>query len=172
MADIHSIWLMAAAPHEAQLQEIVDDLARRFGAPVFRPHLTLVQDMACPLAELSPAAAETAAGIRSFAANVEEIGVSEAYFRSFYARFAVEGAMRKLKERAGERLLSEDIGGFMPHVSLAYGVEESAAKRAALRRMTARLVGRPIRFDRLCVVRSGKGVPIEEWEIRSTALLR
>jgi hypothetical protein len=59
----------------------------------------------------------------------------------------------------------------MPHISLAYGVAETLEKRDAVAEAENLLLGRPIRFDRVCVVASGKELPIEGWAIRSTAAL-
>jgi 2'-5' RNA ligase len=171
MSGVHSIWLMPAADDAEALERMVGDFSGRFGSPRFRPHLTLVEDMERSVGDLAPLVEEVAAGIGPFAAPVETIGVSALFFRSFYARFAAEGPLLELKRRAIEKILPGDIAEFMPHISLAYGVAETLEKRDAVAEAENLLLGRPIRFDRVCVVASGKELPIEGWAIRSIAAL-
>jgi 2'-5' RNA ligase len=171
MSGVHSIWLMPAPDDAEALERMVGDFSGRFGSPRFRPHLTLVEDMERSVGDLAPLVEEVAAGIGPFAAPVETIGVSALFFRSFYARFAAEGPLLELKRRAIEKILPGDIAEFMPHISLAYGVAETLEKRDAVAEAENLLLGRPIRFDRVCVVASGKELPIEGWAIRSTAAL-
>lgn len=164
---VHSIWLMPAADDAARLERIVEDLAGRFGSPRFQPHLTLVEDMERTVEDLAPLVGQVAEGIEPFDAPVAEIGVSDLFFRSFYARFTAEGPLLELKRRAIDKILPGDIAEFMPHVSLAYGVAETLEKRDAVAEAENLLLGKPVRFDRVCVVASGKELPIESWAIRA-----
>ena len=168
---VHSIWLMPAAADAAAFERMVDDLARRFGSPLFQPHLTLVEDMERGVADLAPLVEEVTAGIGSFTAPVAAIGVSALFFRSFYARFVAEGPLLELKRRAIEKILSSDIMEFMPHISLAYGVAETLEKRGAVAEAENLLLGKPVDFDRVCVVASGKELPIERWSIEAECRL-
>lgn len=162
---------MPTADHEKELSRLVDDLAGRFGSPRFQPHLTLVEDMNRGVGELVPFTERVVAGIAPFAATVEEIGASDLYFRSFYARFAASGPLLELKKRAIDIIAAADIADFMPHISLAYGVAETLEKRSARAEVENLLLRQPIEFDRLCVVASGKERPIADWAIRASATL-
>ncbi|MGN6469477.1 MAG: 2'-5' RNA ligase family protein [Rhizobiaceae bacterium] len=168
---VHSIWLMPAADDAESLARMVDDLAGRFGSPRFKPHLTLVEDMERSADDLAPLVERVAAGVAPFEAPIVEIGVSDLFFRSFYARFAAEGPLLELKRRAIDNILPGDIAEFMPHISLAYGVAETLEKRSALAEAETLLLGQPVRFDRVCVVASGKELPIESWAIRTESRL-
>ena len=97
--------------------------------------------------------------------------MSDFFFRSFYARFAAEGPLLELKRRAIDKILAGDISEFMPHISLAYGVEETFAKRDAVVEAENLLLGKPVRFDRVCIVASGKELPIESWAVRAESPL-
>jgi 2'-5' RNA ligase len=162
---------MPAAVDAAALERMVEDFSARFDAPRFQPHLTLVEDMERSVGDLAPLVEEVAAGIGSFTTPVAAIGVSALFFRSFYARFVAEGALLELKRRAIDKILPGDIAEFMPHISLAYGVAETLEKRDAVAEAENLLLGKPVRFDRVCVVASGKELPIESWAIRATASL-
>jgi hypothetical protein len=164
---------MPAASDEALLQSAVDTLSRQFGTPRFQAHLTLTDGVERSVAELAGILRQAAEGIKGFTAAIEEIGTSELYFRSFYARFAASGPLAGLHESATALLAPElDVAAaFMPHISLLYGADGTAEKEAARRHWQDQLAGRPIRFDRICVASAGKGIAIGDWAIRSTITL-
>jgi len=155
------------APDGELLATIVSDLSRRFGTPRFTPHLTVRGDTDMPLPALATAVAEAAGEVAAFSEAVAGIETSEAFFRSFYARFAIAPPLAALKQR----LDGQAKDAFIPHVSLLYGSVEAEAKAAAAAEVSARLTGRTVRFDRLCVVTSGQDVPIDQWYIVETAVL-
>ncbi|WP_377844444.1 haloacid dehalogenase [Bosea sp. UC22_33] len=165
---IHSLWLMPAPADEAMLAGIVGDLSSRFGTPLFAPHLTLQGDTETPPERLEQAITAAAGAVETFAEPVSVVEGSDAYFRSFYARFAVSPALATLKQG----LDPESFASFMPHVSLLYGPVEVAAKAAAIAEIDARLAGRPIRFDRIGIVTSGQDVPIADWRVVASVALR
>ncbi|MBX9873704.1 MAG: hypothetical protein K2X84_02520 [Beijerinckiaceae bacterium] len=160
---IHSLWLMPAAEDGARLAGVLADLSARFGAPLFTPHLTIAGDTDRPVTQLAAAAAEVAV----FSEAVLGIETSESFFRSFYARFAVSDPLAALKQRLDPQAREP----FLPHVSLLYGPVAAGPKAEAAAQVSAALTGRPIRFDRLCVVTSGQDVPIADWRIVETVTL-
>jgi len=166
-AVIHSIWLLAEPADDASLTGLVRELSDRFGTPFFAPHLTLRGDTEQPPAELERAIEAAARLVEPFSEPISCVEGSEAFFRSFYARFAVCPALATLKRA----LDPEGLGSFMPHVSLLYGPVEAAAKAQAIGEIDKRLKGRPIRFDRIGVVTSGQDVPIADWRIVSSVRL-
>lgn len=165
---IHSLWLMPAPADEALLAGIIRDLSDRFATPLFAPHLTLQGDTETTPAMLERAIAAAAETVEAFAEPVSVVEGSDAYFRSFYARFAVSPGLAKLKQA----LDSKGFASFMPHVSLLYGEVEAAAKAAAISEINTRLAGRAIRFDRIGIVTSGQDVPIADWRVVASAALR
>lgn len=165
---IYSLWLMASPSDEAMLTGLVGDLAGRFGTPLFAPHLTLQGDTAMPPDALECAAMAAAETVAAFAEPVAVVEGSDAFFRSFYARFAVSQPLAALKQA----LDPEGVDSFMPHVSLLYGPVEAAAKAAAIAEVNARLAGRTIQFDQIGIVTSGQDIPIAEWRVVASVRLR
>jgi 2'-5' RNA ligase len=166
-APIHSIWLMPAAGDDMLLAGLVRGLSQRFGTPPFTPHLTIAGDTDRPVTVLAAAITQVARAIGAFSETVAAIETSEAFFRSFYARFAVVPPLAALKHR----LDGQATEAFMPHVSLLYGPVPTGPKAQAAAEVAGTLTGRAIRFDRLCVVTSGQDVPIDQWRIVATATL-
>lgn len=165
---IHSLWLLPSPADAAMLADLAGALSARFGTPLFAPHLTLKGDTQMPLAMLEQAVEAAAATAAAFAEPVARVEGGEAFFRSFYARFAVSPALAALKRA----LDPAELDGFMPHVSLLYGPVAPAAKAAAIAETDARLAGRSIRFDRIGIVTSGQDVPIADWRVVASVGLR
>ena len=159
---------MPAPSDEAMLAGIVGELSGRFGTPLFAPHLTLQGDTETTPTQLEQAITAAADAVDAFAEPVAIVEGSDAYFRSFYARFAVSPDLAKLKRA----LDPEGFAHFMPHVSLLYGEVEAEAKAAAIAEINARLAGRAIRFDRIGIVTSGQDVPIADWRVVAGVALR
>ena len=159
---------MPSPSDEALLAGIVGELSRRFDTPLFAPHLTLQGDTETTPGLLEQAITAVAGAVEAFAEPVSLVEGSEAYFRSFYARFAVSPDLAKLKRA----LDPEGFAHFMPHVSLLYGEVEAEAKAAAIAEINARLAGRAIRFDRIGIVTSGQNVPIADWRVVASVALR
>jgi 2'-5' RNA ligase len=164
--EYHSIWLMPCLEHEERLQAIVQDLAGLFDSPVFQPHLTLVEDMPRACEELQPLLQQVADGVASFDVRVEGIEESPLHYRSFYARFPMAKALREMKQRAVDLFGVGSVETFMPHISLAYGVQESAEKSKVIASLQGTLQNLNVHFDRLCIVSSSQHTPIEDWTIR------
>lgn len=167
-AAVRSIWLMPSNDDEALLSSLVRDLADRFGTPQFQPHLTLRGDTTTETAALAEAIAVAARQVPIFAEPISTVDITEAFFRAFYARFAVSPALETLKRS----LDPAETGSFLPHISLLYGTLPAERKAPAAAEMSRRLAGCAIRFDRICVVSSGQDIPISEWSILATAPLR
>ncbi len=172
MSLLHSTWLMPTASDEAFLQSAVDTLSRQFGTPPFQAHLTLTDGVERSVAELAEILRHAAEGIHCFPAVIENIEISDLYFRSFYARFAASGPMAELRENAMALLTpGPEAAAFMPHISLLYGADATAKKEATRQHWQKELAGRSIRFDRICIAAAGKGIAIDDWAIRSTITL-
>lgn len=159
-----SWWILASHEDEALLASHLGSLARRHGAPLFHPHLTLIGDIPAPPESLFEATDRLAAGAAGFTAPVIDIVTGEAFFRSFYALFEAPAALAELRMEAAQTL-SLDPGPFMPHVSLLYGAVPERPKQESAARTRAALQGRAIRFDRLALVNSSNDVPLADWRV-------
>lgn len=167
MTHNHSIWLMPCAEDGEFLSGLLADFAGRFGTPVFTPHLTIRGDTSLAVAALEAGVTEVASDVPAFSEAITAIEASDTYFRSFYARFGVSAPLGQLKQRLDPGAAE----AFLPHVSLLYGFIPVAAKASLAHEFQQVLAGRQITFDRLCVVRSGQDIPIDEWAVIATAQL-
>ncbi|WP_407976375.1 2'-5' RNA ligase family protein [Brucella pseudogrignonensis] len=168
----HSIWLRPAHDDLVFLEKIVRDLSGQFNSPVFEPHATLVPDMNRSAEELLPQVLSLAIGRKPFELLIEDVTGSEAYFRSFYAALEKAPALMRLKQDSLEISGEASLQSFVPHVSLAYGVEDTAQKQMEMQRLAKELSGRKLRFDRLVIVSSSSETPIDEWNVKHEIQLK
>ncbi|MBC8719246.1 2'-5' RNA ligase family protein [Ochrobactrum sp. Marseille-Q0166] len=168
----HSIWLRPAQDDLVFLEKIVRDLSERFNSPVFEPHITLVPDMKRSAEELLPQAISLAIGRKPLELLIENVTGSEAYFRSFYAALEKAPALMRLKQDTLEISGDASLQSFMPHVSLAYGVDDSTLKHAEIQRLAKELSGRKLKFDRLVIVSSSSETPIDDWIVKHEIYLK
>jgi len=165
MTGLHSTWLMPQAADATELKAIIDELAQHFGRPRFHPHLTMTEEVRSDAADLAQKVEAAAEGARAIDATVESIDTSSLFFRCLYARFSIPPVLASLRAKLASRLGINEGVNFIPHVSLLYGVPESAEKRVVRDRVSSVLLGRTIRFDHLCIVASAKEIPIEKWKL-------
>jgi 2'-5' RNA ligase len=163
-AEVYSVWLMPEPVWQRTFTAAVRDLAARFGAPVFEPHLTLIGGRPFDRADLDRRVAQALPGTAPIAQPIRDVVTGEAYFRSFFALFAAEGPLLELKHRVDRAVLGAAARDFMPHVSLLYGAAEPKAKAVAAADYRAAMTGLTVRFERVEIVRSGDEVPIEQWQ--------
>lgn len=168
----YSIWLRPAQDDLKFLEEIVRDLSQRFNSTVFEPHATLVPDMSYSAEELLPKVISLAIGRRPLELLIEDVTGSEAYFRSFYARLEKAPPLMRLKQDSLEISSEASLQSFMPHVSLAYGVDDSTLKQTEMQRLANKLSGRKLRFDRLVIVSSSSNTPIDDWHVKHEIYLK
>ncbi|MBL8588161.1 MAG: 2'-5' RNA ligase family protein [Methylobacteriaceae bacterium] len=162
---VASLWLMPAPADAAWLSRLVGELAARHAAPLFVPHLTVAGDVPAPPESLTEELAAVARAAAPFETPIAAIDTGEAFFRSFYARFARAAPLDALKRAAVAAGLGGSLDDFMPHVSLLYGQPPPAAKAASAAQAARALVGRPVRFDRLALTTSGNDAPVADWRI-------
>ncbi len=133
------IWLIPAQPSYTSLSLFIADLARRFDAPVFEPHLTLGSLTGESLGRIK---------IPRRPITLKVIGVftSEVFTKTLFVRFAGTRALEGLRSSFG---MEKD--GYDPHLSLLYcKLPEGEPQRLAT---SLRLAQGEVVFDRFSVVR-------------------
>lgn len=102
------IWLVPAQPSHTRLSSLIADLARRYDAPAFEPHLTLGRVSSPALPELRvPTGSITLKSIGTFSSQV--------FTKTLFVRFAPDRALQALRSSLKMRAEKYD-----PHLSLLY----------------------------------------------------
>lgn len=160
----HSIWLLAREDRQAALRERVRELALRHEGHVFEPHVTLQGDLPLALDEASALVDRLAEGTAPQCWPVLAVEGTSHYFRALYLRLEGGATFQRLCRDCVQASGTEEGLSPYAHLSLAYGPTQGDA--VALREALMRELGSsPLVLDRVALARSGKSVPIAEWQL-------
>ena len=117
--EILTCWLIPAEPGRSFFRSLINDLAQRFDAPVFEPHVTLYVTAAAneQAARVLETAIVDSKPLRLFVGSVD---FSDEFTKTLFVLFQPDAALKTLSEklRSGSGLQREYE--LNPHLSLIY----------------------------------------------------
>lgn len=159
-------WLIPAEPAHSFFHRIIDNLARRYDAPVFEPHVTLHVgvDRADSARQAFAKSARECTPI-----NLKPLGIqqSDEFVKTLFVQFALSAELRQVNELICDATQDSSQYELKPHLSLLYNKMETA-----VRRKLAALIAVPfseITFDRIkavrCVSPTQCRADVEAWRV-------
>jgi 2'-5' RNA ligase len=115
-----SLWIVPEGEVGPRLGALIRDLARRFGGPVFEPHVTLLAGVPGPAARVVARTQQVLRSPPSLDIRFTGPEAGDSYFRCLYLRVEPTPELRALHERAREEFGRESEAPFFPHLSLLY----------------------------------------------------
>jgi 2'-5' RNA ligase len=117
--EILAYWLIPIEPAQTHFGSLIQDLARRFDAPIFDPHVTLY---------VTEPGSENPAGVLKKAfRNIEPpclsitgINFSDEFTKTLYVQFQPDAALTRLSEKLRSASASQREYQLNPHLSLLY----------------------------------------------------
>lgn len=120
-----------------QLESVVRELSEEYGGPLFQPHVTLLamipeedEDL------LLEKTRRLAANISPFSFTFEQLCAEDRYFRSLYAKANVSEELSSCRTLVLEEFGMEEVGEYMPHLSLLYGNYDAGRKQKTIESLT------------------------------------
>lgn len=159
-------WLIPSEPAHSFFQRIINDLARRYDAPVFEPHVTL--HVGANRANGAKNALGDAARECKFI-GLTPLGIdqSDEFIKTLFVQFAMSEELRKANDIIREAVNNSSHYQLKPHLSLLY---KNLA--AATRRELAASINVPlseVTFDAIkavrCVSPTGSRADVEAWRV-------
>lgn len=159
-----AFWLIPAEPAHSLFQGIINDLARKYDAPVFEPHVTV--HVGADRADLAETALEHAArectGIRLTPAGIDQ---SERFVKTLFVQFALSAELRQMNENIRKAAHNAPPYELNPHLSLLYNKMEPAARRRLA--MSMKMSFSEITFDAIeavrCISPTRSRADVEAW---------
>lgn len=148
-----SVFLCPATEDRRWAEEVIRELATRYDAPPFEPHVTIYGGRFVEEPELEAvrrALADAAAETRPITLRVTGLGATEEYFKTLFVAFAEEPHLQRLYEAVRTAAMHDSGYVLAPHLSLLYADLPLAAKKMAAR--TVRLDREEMRFDTVKIV--------------------
>jgi 2'-5' RNA ligase len=131
-----SFWLVPAEPSRSFYQAIIDDLAQRYDAPSFTPHVTLYSGeygRNTPIDDLIEAAIQT---IHPLRLEIDRVRYSQRFTKTLFVQFHPHRMLSQLSASLRSTSLSSqesssDASNFVldPHLSLIYGSLSDSEKQ-------------------------------------------
>jgi hypothetical protein len=165
-------WLIPSEPAHSFFQRIINDLARRYDAPVFEPHVTIhvAADRADAAKNALGDATRECKLIRLIPLGIDQ---SDEFTKTLFVDFSVSGELRKISGIIREA--ANDLSHYQlkPHLSLLY---QNLA--APTRRELAASINVPlfeVTFNAIkavrCVSPTESGADVEAWHVVAAASL-
>lgn len=164
--EILTYWLIPAEPARSYFRSLISDLALRFDAPVFEPHVTLYGTKA---ADEDPAGALRSAivNVKVPRLSVAGLDCSDEFTKTLYVQFQPDAALRRLSENLQAASVSQSEYKLNPHLSLIYKTMAPEAKRQIMNSLN--LAFTEVDFDSMQAVISPAKIEsredVEAWRI-------
>jgi hypothetical protein len=111
-------WLIPAEPARSFFERTIGDLARRYNAPVFEPHMTI--HIGSDRVEAEEIIAKAVSGCRFLQAKVLKVCQSDEFIKTLFVQIAMDRKLQQLNKLI--RDAAQDSSGYQlnPHLSLLY----------------------------------------------------
>lgn len=111
------------------LKSIIHELSKRYSAPVFQPHCTIIGRTEIPLIKLKSAVINVIDDHNIKEISLEGIGYRDEYWMSYFLTISEKHILTYLHNNLMKLLgLSEDLE-YLPHISLLYCSLSESEKR-------------------------------------------
>jgi len=127
-AEIIAYWLCPAKPARSQFEALIKNLAARFDAPLFEPHVTIYvanAEQENPGAVMEKVLKEC--GLFRLAVN--RIDYSEKFTKTLFVQFDPNAKLTRLAEDFSRASISPSDYELNPHLSLIYKEMDAEAKQ-------------------------------------------
>ena len=130
-----AFWLLPESGARAELERVVRDLAQRFDAPLFQPHVTL-QGADVDEGRAREVLPQICAASEPVELEVDRIAFSEKYTKTLSVQFRPSAAASALSDAVREALGCTSDYEFDPHLSLIYKEMPESTKAGLARSIT------------------------------------
>jgi len=143
-----------------RLTLILQQLSRRFEAPEFPPHVTVLGSCVGERDEMVRQSALVAATLRPFTIHLGEIDFRDQYFRCLFAHAGPVEPLREAHEAACRTFSRNPDVEFMPHLSLLYGNFPQTMKKDIMADLGPRL---DVQFEARTLYLFHTEGPVRDW---------
>jgi 2'-5' RNA ligase len=165
-------WLIPAEPARSFFQGVINDLARRYDAPGFEPHVTIY--VGANRADAAESAiSEAAHACKLIKLKALEIGHSSEFIKTLFVQFTLNTELRNLNEIVGNAAQHSSHYELKPHLSLLYKNMPAVARSELADSINVPFS--EVTFDSLeavrCISPTQSRADVEEWRAVTTKKL-
>ena len=112
-------WLIPSQPARSYFQNLINDLAERYNAPEFEPHVTVHVGVECT-DTVDEVLSKAARGCEQIVLQALEVNGSSEFTKTLFVRFAVTTQLQRLNQSIRIAAQSSSDYQLNPHLSLLY----------------------------------------------------
>jgi 2'-5' RNA ligase len=165
-------WLIPTEPVHSFFQGIINDLARRYDAPVFEPHVTV--HVGANRAELAAKSiAQAARECTQIKLKRLEIDHSDEFIKTLFVQFALSKELQQINDIVRGAARDSSQNELKPHLSLIYTNMAPATRRklaASIKVPFSEVTFGTIKAVR-CVSPTQSPADVEAWRVVAAASL-
>ena len=165
-------WLIPSEPAHSFFQRIINDLAHRYDAPVFEPHVT-IHVGADRTAAAKNALGDAARECKLIGLTPLGIDQSDEFIKTIFVRFALSAELQRFKEIIRNAAHDSSQYELKPHLSLLYKNLAAAPRRELAASINVPLS--EVTFDAIkavrCVSPTESGADVGAWHVVAAASL-
>jgi putative hydrolase of the HAD superfamily len=158
-------WLIPAEPARSFLERTIVDLARRYNAPVFEPHITIY--VGSDRVETEEVIAKAISGCRLVQAKVLKVCQSGEFIKTLFVQFALDRKLQQLNEMIRDAAQDSSDYQLTPHLSLLYKKMSILARRQLVH--SIKLPFSEVTFDSIkavrCISPTRSRADVESWRV-------
>jgi 2'-5' RNA ligase len=112
-------WLIPTEPARSYFRSLINDLAQRYNAPRFEPHVTVHVGLDCT-DSIEEVLSKAARRRERIVLQTRQVGASSEFIKTLFVQFAVTAQLQRLNESI--RAAAQDSSDYqlIPHLSLLY----------------------------------------------------
>ena len=158
-------WLIPSESAHSFFQTIINDLARRYDAPVFEPHVTIYVGADRP--DATEEALRNAARLFK-RTGLKPIGIDQSneFIKTLVVQFAMSAELRRINDSIHEAANGSSPYKLKPHLSLLYKKLAAASRRQLAASISVPLS--EVAFDTIkavrCVSPTQSRADVESWQ--------
>jgi hypothetical protein len=164
-------WLIPAEPARSFFKRTIVDLARRYNAPVFEPHMTIY--VGSDRVEAEEVIAKAIGTCRLLQAKVLKVCQSGEFIKTLFVQFAMDTKLQQRNEMIRDAAQDSSDYQLNPHISLLY-----KKMSILVRRQLAHSIKLPfseVTFESItavrCVSPTRSRADVEAWRVVATKSL-
>jgi len=164
-------WLIPAEPAGSFFKRTIVDLARRYNAPVFEPHMTIYVGL--DRVEAEEVIEKAIGGCRLVQAKVLKVCESGEFIKTLFVQFAPDRKLHQFNETIRDAAQDSSDYQLNPHLSLLYKKMSILARRHLAH--SIKVPFSEVTFDSIkavrCALPTRSRADVEAWRVVATKLL-
>jgi 2'-5' RNA ligase len=159
-------WLIPTEPALSFFQSLINDLAQRYNAPVFEPHVTIHVATNCTGAA-DGALSKAAHGCERIVLQALEVCGSSEFIKTLFVQFSVTRQLQQLNQTIRNAAQDSSDYRLNPHLSLLYKKISIQSRRQLTRSIEVPFP--EVTFDSLkavrCISPTKRRADVEAWRV-------